>query len=55
MFVRNLAAFTEAFGVQNAGMIFALSQVSWPSDDERNQFIYDLTGVSVRAKGSYVQ
>jgi hypothetical protein len=55
MFIRNLDAFTQAFGVQQAPMIFALSQIDWPSDDNRNDFIYKLTGVSIKAKGSYVQ
>ena len=55
MFVRNLDAFTQAFGVEHAPTIFALSQVPWPSDDERNDFIFKLTGVSIRAKNYYVQ
>jgi len=54
MFVRNLDAFTQAFGVQHAPVIFALSNANWPSDEDRNEFIFNLTGVSVKAKGSYV-
>jgi hypothetical protein len=54
MFIRNLAAFTDALGVQNAPMIVSLSQVPWPSDDARNEFIYNLTGVSIKEKGSNV-
>jgi len=54
MFIRNLAAFTDALGVQNAPTIVALSQVPWPSDDARNEFIYNLTGVSIVEKGSNV-
>ena len=54
MFIRNLAAFTDAFGVQHAPSIFAFSQVAWPSDEDRNQFILDLTGVSIKTKGTYV-
>ena len=53
MFVRNLDAFTQALGVQNAPIVFALAQIPWPSDDDRNQFIQDLTGVSIVEKGSY--
>ena len=53
-FVYNLDAFTKALGVQNAPVIFALSQVPWPSEDDRNQFILDLTGVSIPARNSYV-
>jgi len=55
MFMRNLAAFTDALGVQHAPTIFALSQIPWPSDNDRNQFILDLTGVSIKTKGTYVQ
>lgn len=54
MFIRNLDAFTKALGVENAPIIFALSQVPWPTDDDRNQFILDLTGVSIPARDSYV-
>lgn len=54
MFVRNLAAFTDALGVQNAPIIVSLSQVPWPSDEARNEFIFNLTGVSIMEKGSNV-
>ncbi len=52
MFIRNLAAFTDALGVQNAPMIVSLSQVPWPDDQARNDFIYSLTGVSIVEDGS---
>lgn len=54
MFIRNLDAFTQAFGVQAAPIVFSLAQVNWPSDEERNKFIYDLTGVSIKTKGTYL-
>lgn len=54
MFINNLDAFTQALGVQAAPTIFALSQVNWPSDEERNKFIYNLTGVSIKTKGTYL-
>jgi hypothetical protein len=53
MFVRNLAAFTEALGVENAGTIFALSQMPWPDDNNRDEFIKYLTNKSVRERLSY--
>lgn len=53
MLVRNLAAFTDALGVENAGMIFSLSQVPWPSDENRDEFIKFLTGTSIRERLSY--
>jgi hypothetical protein len=48
MFMRNLAAFTDALGVENAPTIFAMSQVPWPDDDARNQFIKELTNVDMK-------
>lgn len=53
MFIRNLAAFTDALGVENAGTVFALAQMPWPDDDNRDEFIKYLTGISVREKLSY--
>ena len=53
MFIRNLAAFTQALGVENAPTIMALSQVPWPSDDDRNLFIKQLTGIDFAEDNSY--
>jgi len=53
MFVRNISAFTQALGVENAPTIMALSLVPWPSDDARNEFIRDLTGVDFAEDNSY--
>ena len=50
---RNLAAFTEALGVENAPTIVHLSLVPWPSDEERNAFIKALTGIDQRETNSY--
>ena len=44
MFVRNLANFTDALGVDNAPTIIELSLIPWPDDATRDQFIKDLTG-----------
>jgi hypothetical protein len=52
-FIRDLAAFTEALGVQNAPTIFYLAQVPWPNDQERDSFIQQLTGVSLKVERSY--
>lgn len=47
--VRNIAAFTDALGVQNAALIWYLStRVQWPDDDNRNDFIRLLTGFDPR-------
>lgn len=53
MFMRNLAAFTDALGVENAPTIFALAQVPWKNDEMRDEFIKDLTGVSIRENLTY--
>lgn len=53
MFVRNLAAFTEALGVENAPTIMSLSLIPWQSDDQRNEFIRQLTGYDVRQANNY--
>lgn len=52
-FGRNLAAFTEALGVENAPTIVHLAQVPWPSDDARNLFIRELTGFDVKEENAY--
>lgn len=44
MFPKNLAAFTESLGVENAPMVVHLSLIPWPDDTTRDQFIKDLTG-----------
>lgn len=48
MFIRNLAAFTDALGVENAPTIVTLSLIPWPSDDSRDEFIKNLTGISIK-------
>lgn len=49
MFVKNLAAFTEALGVENAPTIVHMSLIPWPDDTTRDQFIKDLTGFNMSA------
>jgi hypothetical protein len=44
MFVKNLAAFTESLGVDNAPTILEMSLIPWPDDATRDQFIKGLTG-----------
>lgn len=52
-FERNLAAFTEALGVENAPSIVYLSLVPWPSDEERNEFIKGLTQIDMKEINAY--
>lgn len=49
MFVKNLAAFTDALGVANAPSIIELSLIPWPDDATRDGFIRDLTGIDMSA------
>lgn len=44
MFVRSLAAFTEALGVESAPVVWELATFPWPDDTTRDAFIKDLTG-----------
>jgi hypothetical protein len=44
MFIKSVAAFTDALGVENAPTVMSLSMVPWPDDKTRDQFIKDLTG-----------
>jgi hypothetical protein len=49
MWIRNVAVFTEALGVENAPAIIELSNIPWPTDEMRDSFIKDLTGINMRA------
>jgi len=53
VFIKNLAAFTDALGVENAPIIMHLSMIPWPSDDVRNDFIKDLTNISMKDFADY--
>lgn len=44
MFVKNLAAFTDALGVENAPTVVQMSMIPWPDDTTRDSFIKELTG-----------
>ena len=52
-FERHLAAFTDALGVENAPAIVYFSMVPWTDDEERNEFIRDLTNISMRDLNDY--
>ena len=53
MFIRNLAAFTEALGVENAPTVVYLSMVPWPTDESRNDFIKNLTNIDMKELRTY--
>lgn len=53
MFIRNLTAFTKVLGVENAPSIFALSELPWPDDATRNEFIKDITGRDLASENTY--
>ena len=44
MFVKNVAAFTDALGIESAPAVIHLSLIPWPDDTTRDQFIKELTG-----------
>lgn len=43
-FSQDVAAFTEALGPYSGGVILPLSQVDWPSEAARDEFILALIG-----------
>ena len=47
MFIENLAAFTDALGVENAPSVVYLSMAPWPDDATRDEFIAALTNIDV--------
>lgn len=51
--VRNLDAFTQALGVENAPAIFTFAKVPWKDDETRDRFIKDLTGKNLTEFKNY--
>jgi hypothetical protein len=49
MFVKNLDAFTNALGIENAPTILHMSMIPWPDDATRDEFIKGLTGYDMGA------
>lgn len=53
MLIRNLSVFTESLGTENAALIWYLStRVQWEGDDDRDEFIKDLTGEDPRVRAA---
>lgn len=52
-FIRNLAAFTDALGVENAPTVMFMSTMPFKDDDDRNEFIKDLTNISMTELRTY--
>ena len=52
-FVRNLAAFTDALGVENAPTVMFMSMLPFKDDESRNDFIKDLTDISMTELRTY--
>jgi hypothetical protein len=42
LLAKHIAAFTNAFGEQNAEVILPFSAIDWKSEDDRNQFLNEL-------------
>lgn len=43
---RNIAAFTNMFGAQNAEVLFPFALVNWETEDDRNQFLNELADLN---------
>lgn len=54
-FIRNLAAFAEALGIENAPTVFAFSTIPWVDDRQRNEFIKDLTNIDIKRLNTYAE
>ena len=39
---RNVAAFTNMFGVKNADIVMPFSVINWETEDERDKFLTEL-------------
>ena len=52
-FIRHLAAFTQALGVENAPAVFSLASIGWKDDEQRDEFIKDFTGIDMREINNY--
>lgn len=50
MFIKNLAAFSDALGVENAPTVVYMSLVPWPDEDTRDDFIMALTNRDPRVE-----
>lgn len=61
MFIRNLDHFTLALGLETpdgqplAPLIFDLASLPFQTDEQRNQFTRDLTGLDFKQRGTYVE
>lgn len=53
MLVRNIDAFVRAFGIENAPIVMSFSTLPWQSDEQRDSFIKDVTGINLRQANSY--
>jgi hypothetical protein len=52
-FIRHLAAFTTALGVENAPAVFTFASAPWKDDEQRDEFIKDLTDLDMTEVNNY--
>lgn len=52
-FVDDLDAFTRAFGIENAPMVLHFSLLPWASNQQRDSFIKDVTGINLAQVNAY--
>lgn len=51
--VEDLDAFTRAFGIENAPMVFHFAMLPWASTEQRDSFIQDITGINLAQVNAY--
>jgi hypothetical protein len=51
--IRHIAAFTSALGVENAPAVFSLASAPWESDEQRDEFIKELTNIDMTELNNY--
>lgn len=51
--VEDLDAFTRAFGIENAPMVVHFAMLPWVSNEQRDSFIQDFTGINFQQVNAY--
>jgi hypothetical protein len=46
-FIENIAAAVEAFGVEQAGIVYGIALTNWESDQKRDEFLRLVSGKSI--------
>lgn len=46
LLMRNVTAFVNAFGVEDADLVVTLATIPWKSEDERDGFINEIVSIN---------